>query len=397
MKHTTQKGFTLLEILLVIAAIGILAAIVIVAINPQRQIAQVRNADRDISVNTLRNALNQYLIEEGSFPASISTTEKEICAQGVAEATCNTSGLAYLGALAPQYLASIPREPQTSGNGAGYRVYTNNAGNRIYVKAGQTEVVNCPAGYIAVPGNPLYGTQDFCVMKYEAKAVGGQAVSQAAETPWVSINQTTARTACQNVGGRLMNLRERQTIARNLEGVGSNWSGGSVGSGSLWRGHSDNAPAGALAASTNDADGYSGTGNVAPSVERRTHTLSNGQVIWDMSGNVYEWLDDIILGQEKPNNASGAFWQEWTVFNTGGTYGTLSYDLIRPSNSTWNSTQGVGQYIAGTVTGTTSFAVLSGGDWNSGAIAGLFGLRLWSEPSFTNTAVGFRCSLSPGV
>ncbi len=397
MKHTTQKGFTLLEILLVIAAIGILAAIVIVAINPQRQIAQVRNADRDISVNTLRNALNQYLIEEGSFPASISTTEKEICAQGVAEATCNTSGLAYLGALAPQYLASIPREPQTSGNGAGYRVYTNNEGNRIYVKAAQTEVVNCPAGYIAVPGNPLYGTQDFCVMKYEAKAVGGQAVSQAAETPWVSINQTTARTACQTAGGRLMNLRERQTIARNLEGVGSNWSGGSVGSGSLWRGHSDNAPAGALAASTNDADGYSGTGNVAPSVERRTHTLSNGQVIWDMSGNVWEWLDDTILGQEKPNNASGAFWQEWTVFNTGGTYGTLSYDLIRPSNSTWNSAQGVGQYAAGTVTGTTSFAGLSGGNWYDGAGAGLFSLDLANVPSFPYFSLGFRCSLSPGV
>ena len=116
-----KKGFTLLEVLLVVAIIAILAGIVVLALNPSKQLANARNSQRRADVNTILNAVHQYAIDSnGTIPAAITTTSTEICKTS---STC--TGLIDLSVLTAneKFLTSIPIDPiSTSTNGTGYNI-----------------------------------------------------------------------------------------------------------------------------------------------------------------------------------------------------------------------------------------------------------------------------------
>jgi len=139
-KQKSGAGFTLIEILVVIGIIAILAAIVLIAINPARQFKQARDSQRTSNVNAILNAVGQYIADNKGDTPTIPNGEvtATLCAE-----------------LVPDYLPALPTDPNSvtdgegieaadcSGIGAGdvdYDVNEDASSGRITVSAPNTEL-----------------------------------------------------------------------------------------------------------------------------------------------------------------------------------------------------------------------------------------------------------------
>lgn len=119
-----KKGFTLIELIIVIAVIAILAGAIFVAVDPARRLHEARNARRWSDVATIVDAVKKYqadnngdhfitiaALTEGDYYI-IGTEAEEICDNDCADQTADASCL-DLSSIGGNYLAVVPIDPKT--------------------------------------------------------------------------------------------------------------------------------------------------------------------------------------------------------------------------------------------------------------------------------------------
>ncbi len=133
MKKFKVSGMTLLEVLLIVAGITIIIGIVIMIIDPNKELGNKNNVQRRVDVKIILNAISQYSLDNrGTLPPTISTSSKEICQTG---AKCEN--LVDLSVLTDdeKYLSQIPTDPKNiPAPSTGYTVFKTNDG-KITVSA----------------------------------------------------------------------------------------------------------------------------------------------------------------------------------------------------------------------------------------------------------------------
>ena len=324
----------------------------------------------------------------------------------------------------------------------------------------------CPIGFVLVPGNPLYRTTDFCVMKYDAKCADvtdpnkglepkngskctregtyknnsaecyctgtRQVVSTASGFPITFIAETdntpnNAVAYCKARGWHLITNNEWMTIARNVEIVQDNWCDkngtncgnlpGTMGK-ILVNGHNDShneasMGQGALVAAADKqpcfgttTDGSNMCGG--KSSQKRTWTLSNGEIIWDLAGNVWQWIDIQVIRKSQPQSKTNGkldrnwLWSEFSPYGNNsvvvdqGTDPQITYDSFMPATPNMNSSFGVGRmfhHVGPVADPNIIDTIIRGGNWRHGNDSGVFTIHMSPVPNTENIDdVGFRCA-----
>ncbi len=118
-----RQGFTLIEMLIVIAIIGLLSGIIIASANSARQKSRIAQAQTDLA--QIHLALEAYQSEYGRYPISTGGS-------GVWDGLYSSYGDSspnWIAGLTPTYMLALPRSPNNSTDGSTNYIYHSDGKN----------------------------------------------------------------------------------------------------------------------------------------------------------------------------------------------------------------------------------------------------------------------------
>lgn len=162
MSKSISKGFTLIELIIVVAIIALLASATFVAIDPAKRIGEAQNAQRWSDVTALLNGVMTYIVDNsGNFPTTLTAGDiygigsgSGCISAGGAETACVATAIATTACknlatdLVGTYLATMPVDP-ASGldyDNSGYYILRYSTGRvlvgacNVYGSGGPIEV-----------------------------------------------------------------------------------------------------------------------------------------------------------------------------------------------------------------------------------------------------------------
>lgn len=140
------RGFTLVELLLVVSIIGILAAAVLATLNPITQIQKSRDLQRKSDLAQIQRALEAYYNDNSKYPLSTPGVDYQISGVG-----WGSSWLPYMQKLPVDPLSSLKYAYQAASDGSWYKLYAK-------LERGTKDPQACSDGVCGPSGTPCGGT-----------------------------------------------------------------------------------------------------------------------------------------------------------------------------------------------------------------------------------------------
>jgi len=146
------KGFTLIELIIVVAIIGLLAAALFVAIDPAKRIGEARDAQRWSDITSILNSVLTYTADVTTLPTQVSglaagnfvisliptgdaTTQGCPALNPAAGLDTPVTRMSLKDSLVDYYLSTLPVDPSLTANATtttGYYI-SKSSGGRITV------------------------------------------------------------------------------------------------------------------------------------------------------------------------------------------------------------------------------------------------------------------------